>query len=111
MRPGTIEGLKKLEPLPNIEVKLVTIPPWSGGFVPFARVIHAKYLVADGREAWIGTSNWEKGYFYDSRNVGVVIRGGSIPKTLDQFFLDGWNGPYAIEVDPQKTYAVPRIGE
>jgi phosphatidylserine/phosphatidylglycerophosphate/cardiolipin synthase-like enzyme len=110
-RAGTIEGLKSLEPLPNVEVKLVTIPAWSGGFIPFARVIHAKYLVVDGREAWIGTSNWEKGYFYDSRNVGIIVRGGGIPPSLDRFFLDGWNGPYAEEVDPCRAYPVPRIGE
>lgn len=111
MRPGTIEGLKTLEPVANLEVKLVTIPPWSGGFVPYARVIHAKYLVADGREAWVGTSNWEKGYFYDSRNVGLVIRGGSIPPELDRFFMDGWNGPFAAEVDPAKIYTPPKTGD
>lgn len=111
MRPGTIEGLKALEPVDHLEVKLVTIPPWTGGFVPYARVIHAKYLVADGREAWVGTSNWEKSYFTDTRNVGLVIRGGSIPPALDRFFLDGWNGPYAAEVDPAKSYTPPKIGE
>ncbi len=111
MRKGTIEGLQALEPLANVEVKLVTIPQDPAGFVPFARVIHSKYLAVDGRAAWIGTSNWEKDYFEESRNVGLVIEGGPVPSRLDAYFQDGWNGPYAKAVDPCATYTAPRIGE
>jgi phosphatidylserine/phosphatidylglycerophosphate/cardiolipin synthase-like enzyme len=110
MRKGTIEGLQSLEPLPHVDVKLVTIPPWSGGFVPYARVIHAKYLVVDGENAWVGTSNFEQDYFTASRNVGLIIEGGALPKRLDAFFLDGWNAPYAKEVDPCATYTPPKTG-
>ncbi len=111
MRKGTIEGLQALEPLANVEVKLVTIPQSEAGFVPFARVVHAKYMAVDGRAAWIGTSNWEKDYFHASRNVGLVIEGGALPRQLDAFFLDGWNGPYAKAVDPCTTYTAPRVGD
>jgi phosphatidylserine/phosphatidylglycerophosphate/cardiolipin synthase-like enzyme len=111
MRAGTIEGLQSLEPLPNVEVRLMTIPQWSGGFVPYARVAHAKYLVVDGRRAWIGTSNWERDYFLASRNVGLILESRSIGAALDRFFLDGWNGPYAKPVDPCGKYQPPRIGE
>jgi phosphatidylserine/phosphatidylglycerophosphate/cardiolipin synthase-like enzyme len=89
----------------------VTIPPWSGGFIPYARVIHAKYLVIDDRRCWIGTSNWEWDYFHTNRNVGLVIDGKQPASTLNRFFLDGWNGPYARPVDPCVTYTAPRIGE
>ncbi len=110
-RKGTIDGLQALEPLTNVEVKLVTIPQASEGFVPFARVVHAKYLVTDSRAAWVGTSNWEKNYFHSSRNVGLMIEGGDVPPRLDTFFLEGWNGPYAKPVDPCATYVAPRIGD
>ncbi len=110
-RSGTIEGLQSLEPLPGIEVKLVTIPPWSGGFIPFARVVHSKYLVVDEDKAWIGTSNWEKDYFHRSRNVGLIVQGRGIAGTLNRYFLDGWTGPYATAVDPCASYTPPRIGE
>lgn len=111
MRKGTIEGLQSLEPLPNVAVKLVTIPPWSGGFVPYARVVHAKYLVADGKSAWLGTSNFEHDYFYESRNVGLIIEGGPVTKRLDAFFLDGWNSVYAKPVDSCAIYTPPKIGD
>ncbi|MFH1143178.1 MAG: phospholipase D-like domain-containing protein [Candidatus Eisenbacteria bacterium] len=110
-RRGTIEGLQSLQALPGFAIRLVTIPPWSGGFVPFARVIHAKYMVVDGREAWIGTSNWEWDYFHASRNVGLHVRGRSMADRLRRFFLDLWKSPYAVPVDPCARYTVPRIGE
>lgn len=108
-RRGTIEGLQALEPLENVEVKLVTIPPWSGGFIPFARVVHAKYMVVDGTSAWIGTSNWERDYFHESRNVGLIVEGASFATQLERVFADGWNSSYAQPVDPNAKYEAPRI--
>ena len=110
-RKGTIEGLQSLQALPNITVKLSTIPQWSGGFIPFARVIHAKFLVADGESAWLGTSNFSKDYFYQSRNLGFLIEGVALAGRLDRFFLDGWESPYAVTVDPGAEYEPPRVGE
>jgi phosphatidylserine/phosphatidylglycerophosphate/cardiolipin synthase-like enzyme len=107
-RPGTIEGLKSLEVLPHVRVRLVTIPPWSGGFVPYARVIHAKYLAVDGRRLWLGTSNWERDYFYASRNVGLIVESASMAARLDGFFEKTWSSPYAAEVDPCAEYEPPR---
>lgn len=110
-RKGTIEALQSLEPLANVEVKLVTIPQASSGFVPYARVVHAKYLVVDGKNAWLGTSNWERDYFFQSRNVGLVLEGGPIPARLDAFFTSNWASKYAYAVDPCAQYEAPRIGD
>ncbi len=110
-RSGTIEGLQSLQCLPNLDVKLVTIPEWSGGFIPFARVVHAKYMVVDGRAAWLGTSNWERDYFFDSRNAGIIVEGGELPQRLDAYFANGWTSEYAELVDPGSTYEAPRIRE
>ena len=107
-RPLAIEPLQSLEREAHIEVKLVTIPPWSKGFIPYARVIHAKYMVIDGRSAWVGTSNWEGDYFTRSRNVGLWVDGASFASRLDRFFQDGWDGPYATPVDPEATYPTPK---
>ena len=110
-RNPTIKGLQSLQCLPNLDVKLVTIPEWSGGFIPFARVVHAKYLVVDGHAAWLGTSNWERDYFFNSRNVGVIMQGGDVPARLDEFFARMWSCEYVELVDPGATYAAPRIRE
>lgn len=90
--------LKSLAQLPNVEVRYSKIPAWSGGDVPFARVDHCKFLVVDGSAAWVGTSNWEKGYFYESRDLGLVFRGEPIGKALRDFFLRAWDSSYVQRV-------------
>lgn len=110
-RRGTIEGLQELVQVKGIDIRMVALPEWSGGFVPFARVVHSKYLVADGKAAWLGTSNWEEGYFLRSRNVGLIIEGAAFGARLDRYFATGWEGPHAETVDPRAKYVPPRIGQ
>ncbi len=98
-RKGVIEGLRDLAALEGIGVRLVTIPEHSGGHIPFARVIHAKYLVADHKESWLGTSNWERGYFFKSRNVGVMMTGDGMADRLEHFFRTNWFSSYAVDAD------------
>jgi len=110
-RKGTIEGLQSLQAMAGIDVRMSTIPPFSGGFVPFARVGHAKYMVVDGRRAWIGTGNWEGDYFTQSRNTGLVIDSPKFGERLDLYFADAWGSTYAYEVDACATYEPPRTAE
>jgi phosphatidylserine/phosphatidylglycerophosphate/cardiolipin synthase-like enzyme len=110
-RKGTIEGLQSLQALAGIDVRMSTIPPFSGGFVPFARVGHAKYMVVDGRRAWIGTGNWEGDYFTQSRNAGLVIDSPKFGERLDRYFADAWGSTYAYDVDACATYEPPRTAE
>jgi len=109
-KPG-VNYLKSLQVLPNIEVKLSTIPQYSGGFIPFARVEHCKYMVVDDSLTWIGTSNWAKNYFYASRNLGLVIESHAVNAIVQKVFLKSWNGEYTYLVDPAMEYEAPRVGE
>ena len=93
--------LDELAKVPNVAVRVISIPRWSGGDIPFARVAHAKYMVVDGTRAWVGTSNWEGDYFTKSRNVGIVVDGGKLPPRLDGIFEDGFSGSYGT---PLATY-------
>src|SRR5262249_30288294 len=58
-----LKSVQALAQVPNIEARVITIPPWSGGDIPFARVCHSKFFLVDRTVAWIGTSNWEGDYF------------------------------------------------
>jgi len=81
--------------LPNVEVRVLTVPPFSGGEIPFARVSHAKFAVFDaGTTVWIGSSNWEGDYFTRTRNVGVVVEGGALGRRLEGIFEDDWKSTY-----------------
>lgn len=110
-RKGSLEALKSLSRVPNVTVRFLTVPRWSGGFIAFARVAHAKYMVVDGRRAWVGTSNWEGDYFTRSRNVGVIVEGESFAGRLEKVFRDGFGGPLAEVVNPDKDYQPPKIDD
>jgi phosphatidylserine/phosphatidylglycerophosphate/cardiolipin synthase-like enzyme len=108
---GTVEAVQRLARVPGAAVRFLDVPVWSGGFVPYARVAHAKYLVVDGARAWVGTSNWEGDYFTRSRNVGLVVEGVAFAEQLDRVFHDAFGSRYSEPVDPDRTYDAPRISE
>ena len=107
-RPAMLPHIQSLAVLPGIEVRFVNIPPWSGGFIPFARTEHAKFLTCDEEALWLGTSNGARSYFYDSRNVSLFLRGEGCTAAADAFFLRSWSSPYAETVDPCGKYNPPR---
>ena len=96
---------------PNIQVKMVRLPQAKAGFIPFARVVHAKYMTIDGERAWVGTSNWAWGYFHNSRNVSLFVEGAAMAQRLDQVFNGLWRGPYAEAVNADSRYPRPRVAK
>lgn len=107
-KPG-VRGVRELAAVPGIEIKFATIPEFSGGFIPYARVIHSKVMRIDDDISWVGTSNWGYGYFFQLRNVELVCRFPEMARTLDRLFDDLWSSPYTEIVDPARDYRPPRI--
>ncbi|MYM21772.1 DUF1669 domain-containing protein [Duganella sp. FT135W] len=102
--------LKSLAVLPNVEVRVVTLPVASSGFIPFARVIHSKTMVIDNRVAWVGTSNWSGGYMDLSRNLEVVLRNEKMAQRLAALQEQTWSSSYAQVLDINKQYPKPSKG-
>ncbi len=98
-----LADLKRLQAIDNITTKMVTIPDLET-YIPFARVIHAKYMTVDDSVSWIGTSNWSGDYFYQSRNVGLVVRSKKFNEDLQSYFQRIWSSEYARETDVNATY-------
>ncbi len=96
------KSLKDLAAVKNIEVKTVLIPQWSGGAIDYARLVHSKYMVVDTSSStsvsWVGTENWSQGYFFNTRNVGVMIKTQSVSDQLKQVFDRVWNSAYSTAV-------------
>lgn len=103
--------LKSLAVLPNVQIKIVTLPEARQGFIPYARVIHSKTMEIDGQVAWIGTSNWLGGYLDNSRNLEVVLRNEAMAKRIGQLHEQLWDGPYARALDIAKEYPEPHPGQ
>lgn len=100
--------LKSLAVLPNMSLKIVTLPQPSTGFVPFGRVIHTKSMVIDDATAWIGTSNWSGGYLDNSRNIEVVVRNEVLALRLAALHEQTWSSQYASDLDINKVYPPPQ---
>lgn len=90
------EHLRSLDELNRTEVRACRIPEASQGEIPFARVHHCKYLVVDGRQAWLGTANWGPDYFHAGRNLGVVMLDGPLPGRLQELFAFDWKRSTAL---------------
>lgn len=102
--------LKSLSLVPNVDIRIVTLPLYHSTFIPFARVIHSKYLVVDDSILWVGTSNFSKGYFYDCRNIEIILRDAALATQGNEIFQKLFTSPYAEKVDPAKHYPKPRKG-
>ena len=91
---------KALAMLPNVQVRISSVPDWSGGYIPFARVEHCKYAVADSSWLWLGTSNWEPSYFLTTRNVGLTVHHGDLARQARGVFEKDWTSPTAMPFGP-----------
>ena len=96
--------LKSLSLMPNITVKFSRVPPSPAGFIPYARVEHAKYAVVDDRSVYIGTGNWESSYFHTSVDASVFVRGSGPALTMTRIFERDWSGPYVTTMEAGKSY-------
>ncbi len=101
--------LKALALIPNLEVRVASIPEAKEGHIPYARTIHSKYLVVDGAHLALGTSNWEESYFAESRNIELIFRDSPLAAQASGIFDRLWNSRYAFALDPVKSYEKRKV--
>lgn len=101
--------LKALTLIPNIEVKVMSIPEAKEGHIPFSRTIHSKYLVVDETHLALGTSNWEESYFSNSRNIELIFRDSPLATQAARIHDRLWNSRYAFALDPMKVYEKRKV--
>jgi len=104
----SIVHLKSLSLIPGIEVRIITVPEAKQGTIPFARTAHSKYMSADGKVSWIGTSNWAGGYLDSSRNLEIVVKDEALAARTAKIHAHLWDSPYTAPIEVQKTYSKPR---
>ncbi len=104
----SVVHLKSLAMIPGIEVRIITVPEAKQGTIPFARTAHSKYMTADGKTVWIGTSNWAGGYLDSSRNLEIVVKDEALAARVATMHAHLWNSPYTNPLEVQRTYSKPR---
>ena len=100
--------LKSLALVPGLEVRVVSLPEDPHGFIPFARVVHSKYVRVDDSLSLLSTSNWSEDYFTGSRNVEWLFRDPALARQLDGIFDKVWTSPHALRLDPCRAYTPRR---
>jgi phosphatidylserine/phosphatidylglycerophosphate/cardiolipin synthase-like enzyme len=85
----------------GVQVGFVKIPTHSSGVIPYARLVHAKYMVVDNHMAWLGTSNLEGDYFYHSRNISLLIESPRLAQDMGQVFDRYWSSTYTAFMKQQ----------
>ncbi len=101
--------LKSLAVMPGISVKFSTVPELASGHIPYARVEHCKYAVADDDSVYIGTGNWEWSYFANTVDASVFVHGQAPAATLSGIFDRDWNGPYVTVLSAAGRYHPPSM--
>ncbi|MDE2291420.1 MAG: phospholipase [Elusimicrobia bacterium] len=100
--------LKSFALVPNVTVKVISIPQPKGRFIPYARVAHSKYMVVDGKTLWLGTSNWQGGYMDNSRNLELIVREPALAAEALAVHRRLWDSPFTKALDVSKAYQPPR---
>ena len=98
-----LPGLTSLAAVPNVDIRVASIPQPDSGPIPYARVVHTKVMTIDNATAWIGTSNWEGGYLDTSRNVEVVLNDAAMANRLRALEDRLWNSDYAAPFAVART--------
>ncbi len=104
IKKDAIDQIKELSKVKGIEVKLSTIPQYSGGFIPYSRVQHCKMMIGGDKYSWISTANFERSYFHESRNATLIIDSRKVNEELEKVFMRVWNSNYAEMIDVNKEY-------
>ncbi len=107
LRGAALAHLQSLALIPNVEIRVTTIPPAASGPIPYARVCHSKYMVVDERVLWLGTSNWTGGYLDDARNVEVVVQDAALAARAAAVQRHLWDSAYSSPLPAPKAYSQP----
>jgi len=81
----------------SIDVRVYNVPADPAGVEPFTRVNHAKFMVTDG-VAYVGTSNWEAGYFLNTGGASFNCRQQDFVNSLQSVFDRDWYSDYTSQL-------------
>lgn len=100
--------LRSLAALPDISLRVLTLPHDPSGFIPYARVLHSKIMIVDQRFAWVGSSNWCGGYVDKSRNVEILLRDHAMAGNLDRLCQQQWwQSPHTELLNVTRAFPQP----
>ncbi|KGI79024.1 phospholipase [Oleiagrimonas soli] len=79
------DSVARLRKLKNIQIRVLPMDALTGG------VLHAKYMVVDGREVFVGSANWDWRALTQIHEIGARIDDARFARTFEASFDLDWD--------------------
>ncbi len=78
------DSVERLKKVGNISIRVLPMDTLTGG------VLHAKYLIVDDREVFVGSANWDWRALTQIHEIGARIRNARFARTFTASFDFDW---------------------
>jgi phosphatidylserine/phosphatidylglycerophosphate/cardiolipin synthase-like enzyme len=89
---NSLDGIAILKTIPNLEVRIID---WSK--VAGAGIVHAKLMVVDSTQAYIGSQNWDWRSLKHIHEMGLRVAEPSVVKDLQALVDHDWKAAGLLE--------------
>ncbi|MFT9091670.1 MAG: phospholipase D-like domain-containing protein, partial [Gluconacetobacter sp.] len=80
----TAPVLERLKPIHNIQIETLPTQRLTGG------VLHAKFMIIDGRQVFVGSQNWDWRALEEIHEIGAAIEDTAIAGSFESAFDTLW---------------------
>ena len=93
IRISTPETLEQLKAIPNLELRIIPYQRLSGG------ILHAKYLLVDGEQAFVGSQNFDWRALAHIHETGLRISDAGVVGQIQAIFEQDWQAQALLAAD------------
>lgn len=93
IRISTAETLEQLKAIPNLELRIIPYQKLSGG------ILHAKYLLVDGEQAFVGSQNFDWRALEHIHETGLRISDAKVVGQIRAIFEQDWQAQALLAQD------------
>ncbi|MCW6015499.1 FAM83 family protein, partial [Serratia marcescens] len=93
IRNSTAETLEQLKAIPNLELRIIPYQKLSGG------ILHAKYLLVDGEQAFVGSQNFDWRALEHIHETGLRISDARVVGQIQAIFEQDWQAQALLAQD------------
>lgn len=95
---NSLDGIAVLKTIPNLELRIID---WSK--VAGAGIVHAKFMVVDGAQAYVGSQNWDWRSLKHIHELGLRVAEPAVVQGAQAVFEHDW----AAALDPAGAAVAP----
>ncbi|MEH2919575.1 phospholipase D-like domain-containing protein [Samsonia erythrinae] len=93
LKISTQDTLEQLKTIPNLELRVIPFARLSGG------ILHAKYLLVDGKQAYMGSQNLDWRALEHIQETGLLIDDPHVVTQINAIFAQDWQAQAQLAND------------